>query len=89
MNGVSCILNTLFPLPVIGEQDTLISLALSGGLCQPIAAYCWGRIIRLMMCLRKGDSAAAFTLRDVDGEEHSNDLYAGRWLLLMFHRHLN
>ena len=29
-----------------------------------------------------------FTLRDIHGDEYRRDDYSGRWLLLVFHRHL-
>jgi len=35
-----------------------------------------------------GDSAAAFSLTDADGRVHRLADYRGRWLLLVFHRHL-
>ena len=79
----------LFLQPVIGQQDTVVSLALTGGLCQPIVAYCCSRIIHLSMGLGVGNSAAVFALHDVEGKRFSNGLFGGKWLLLVFHRHLN
>lgn len=35
-----------------------------------------------------GKTAAPFQLKDADGRNHSLDDYRGRWLLLVFHRHL-
>ncbi len=35
-----------------------------------------------------GHSAADFDLRDSDGRVHRLADYRGRWLLLVFHRHL-
>ncbi len=32
--------------------------------------------------------ALDFTLHDADGRERSLEEYRGRWLLLVFHRHL-
>ena len=37
---------------------------------------------------RLGSSAFPFTLPDADGAPHRLEDYSGRWLLLMFHRHL-
>ena len=37
---------------------------------------------------RAGDPAASFTLTDADGRVHRLEDYAGRWLLLVFHRYL-
>ena len=34
------------------------------------------------------DRAPDFVLPDTDGVVHRLDDYAGRWLLLVFHRHL-
>ena len=35
-----------------------------------------------------GRSAVPFVLRDAYDREHRLDDYLGRWLLLVFHRHL-
>ena len=35
-----------------------------------------------------GAPAADFRLRDTEGREHRLADYRGRWLLLVFHRHL-
>lgn len=35
-----------------------------------------------------GRRAVPFALLDLDGRLHSLDDFAGRWLLLVFHRHL-
>lgn len=35
-----------------------------------------------------GRPAAPFALRDAGGRLHRLDAYRGRWLLLVFHRHL-
>lgn len=35
-----------------------------------------------------GGPAVAFELPDADGRVHRLDEYRGRWLLLVFHRHL-
>jgi peroxiredoxin len=35
-----------------------------------------------------GRQAVPFALRDVTGREHRLEDYRGRWVLLMFHRHL-
>jgi hypothetical protein len=37
---------------------------------------------------RLGASAVPFTLPDADGAPHRLEDHRGRWLLLMFHRHL-
>ncbi len=36
----------------------------------------------------RGEPAVPFNLADAAGETHSLERYAGRWLLLVFHRHL-
>ena len=36
-----------------------------------------------------GSPAAAFTLEDTAGAVHRLEQYRGRWLLLVFHRHLH
>jgi len=36
-----------------------------------------------------GTNAARFSLNDMQGKHHSNETYIGKWLLLVFHRHLN
>lgn len=38
--------------------------------------------------IHAGSRAADFTLPDTTGHVHRLDDYAGRWLLLVFHRHL-
>lgn len=35
-----------------------------------------------------GKPAVPFTLKDSDGKQHCLDEYKGKWLLLVFHRHL-
>ncbi len=35
-----------------------------------------------------GSPAVSFALRDAEGRVHRLEDYRGRWLLLMFHRHL-
>ena len=35
-----------------------------------------------------GRPAVPFALPDADGREHCLEDYRGRWLLLVFHRHL-
>lgn len=35
-----------------------------------------------------GSPAVAFEREDTDGRTHRLDDYAGRWLLMVFHRHL-
>ncbi len=35
-----------------------------------------------------GDAATPFALRDTAGAVHRLEDYAGKWLLLVFHRHL-
>ena len=37
---------------------------------------------------RTGMRAPSFRLTDADGTERTLEDYEGRWLLLMFHRHL-
>ncbi len=37
---------------------------------------------------RQGTDAVPFELRDTSGRLHRLQDYRGRWLLLMFHRHL-
>lgn len=37
---------------------------------------------------RTGKPAADFHLTDADGKPHRLEDYQGRWLLLVFHRHL-
>jgi peroxiredoxin len=41
-----------------------------------------------MMLTRTGKLAAPFTLNDPNGRAHRFEDYRGRWLLLVFHRHL-
>ena len=36
----------------------------------------------------KGKSAVPFSLIDSDGKEHHLEDYRGKWLILVFHRHL-
>ena len=40
------------------------------------------------MNARAGSPAVPFGLRDAEGRIHRLEDYAGRWLLLVFHRHL-
>lgn len=35
-----------------------------------------------------GKPAFPFNLRDSTGRNHTLDVYAGSWLLMVFHRHL-
>ena len=35
-----------------------------------------------------GRPAAPFALDDLDGVRHTVEVHAGRWTLLVFHRHL-
>lgn len=35
-----------------------------------------------------GKSALPFELRDIEGQTHTQQDYAGSWLFLVFHRHL-
>lgn len=35
-----------------------------------------------------GQSAISFSLMDSDGKQHRLEDYKGRWLLMVFHRHL-
>jgi peroxiredoxin len=37
---------------------------------------------------RTGTRAVEFQLDDTRGDTHTLDRYRGRWLLLVFHRHL-
>ena len=37
---------------------------------------------------READPAVPFELTDLQGRTHRLEDYAGKWLLLMFHRHL-
>jgi len=41
-----------------------------------------------MSALRAGDLAAPFALTDADGNTVRLEDFPGRWLLLVFHRHL-
>jgi peroxiredoxin len=43
---------------------------------------------KAIMLTRTGKPAAPFTLSDVRGRPHHLGDYRGRWLLLVFHRHL-
>jgi hypothetical protein len=36
----------------------------------------------------RGHTAVPFELRDHRGQLHGQEDYSGRWLLLVFHRHL-
>lgn len=38
--------------------------------------------------MRLNEPAAAFTLPDAAGQQRRLEDYRGRWLLLVFHRHL-
>lgn len=38
--------------------------------------------------LRENQRAAEFSLQDLEGKRHHLSDYRGKWLLLMFHRHL-
>ena len=40
------------------------------------------------MVNQTGNEAAPFELRDSNGEVHRLEDYRGRWLLMVFHRHL-
>ncbi len=37
---------------------------------------------------RTGQPAIDFDLYDTTGEQHNLALYSGKWLLMVFHRHL-
>ncbi|MFQ5732217.1 MAG: hypothetical protein ACE5KM_09700 [Planctomycetaceae bacterium] len=38
--------------------------------------------------IRVGTAAVPFQLEDAEGNSHRLEDYTGRWLLLVFHRHL-
>jgi len=40
------------------------------------------------MKARPGTPAVPFALKDTSGASHKLDDYVGKWLLLIFHRHL-
>ena len=40
------------------------------------------------MGMRIGEPAISFKLMDVDGNVYQLEDYAGKWLLMVFHRHL-
>ena len=40
------------------------------------------------MTSQQGSPAVEFELKDIEGKTHRLADYAGRWLLLVFHRHL-